>query len=209
MAEMTTAADLQIAGVKSRSLLLDNLTPEQRREFEASGTFMVEVGGERYEIRHDITERASDHAKFCAFVPGLPVYDQMLARKLYLERDPEAFFKAANLFPHSGGITNLYGYRSLAEQQFWIALTRSFSRRGMDARLIEMRVETVPHAPQFAITISYARRWNANHHINMEHFYIDNLATVLESLAGYFADGIYRAVERETGALVEPVEARR
>ena len=183
---------------KSRSLLLENLTPEQRREFEAREAFTVEVKDERYEIRPDITERHRDHSKFCAIIPNLPVYDQMLARKLYLESDPEAFFKAANLFLPEGRL-RLGCYRidqGLAEQHFRVALMRAFSERGMDARLLEIRIVQDFYQHAYEITVRYAAQWGFNCLLDKEHWYTDNLAAVLDSTVSYLADGIWQASER-------------
>lgn len=184
---------------KSRELLNANLTPEQRREFAVKDCFTVEVKDETYELRPDITERLSDHAKFCAVIPGLPVYDQMLARKLYLERDPEAFFKAANLFQFDGR-RRFSGYRidvGLAEQLFKIALMRRFSERGMDARLVEIRMEQCLNILAYEITVIYAGKWAISHSFDREHFYVDNLASILEAEAGYFADKTWQTSERD------------
>lgn len=84
--------------LKSRQLLIDNLTPGQRHEFEIAGKFTVKTKGGDCEVKPGTTERLHDKKHFCATIPGLPVYDQMLARKLYLEQDPESFFKMANQF---------------------------------------------------------------------------------------------------------------
>src|SRR3990167_11414180 len=187
---------------KSRALLVANLTPEQRHEFEAKESFTVKVKDEAYEVRPDITERLGDHARFCAVIPGLPVYDQMLARKLYLERDPEAFFKAANLFSPRNRLRDR-AYRidpAFAEQAFRVAVMHAFRQRGMDATLIEITIERRSMDHAYSISLTYARRWYVDRVFDIEHFYNENLEAVLESLANILADKILQVRDRDLRA---------
>lgn len=87
--------------LKSRKLLCENLSPEQLKEFEASETFTVVAKGTstRYLIRpirsFNVTEVDNERA-YCGTFPDVPIYDQMLAQKLYIENDPDTFFSQAN-----------------------------------------------------------------------------------------------------------------
>lgn len=188
---------------KSRKLLLENLTLEQRGEFERDGTFKVDVDGETYELRPDITERLSDKARFCAVVPGLPVYDQMLARKLHLERDPESFFKVANNLtaPRQADWTRQRAQvgrppqsRELYEY-FQIAMMHAFRERGMDARLLEVVVADVDFRHSVEVRVRYAECYQALSMVDCRHLQFDNLAEIVRQQAGLVASRINEMVE--------------
>lgn len=111
--------------LKSRALLIENLTEDQRKQFAATESFTVVVNNEEYELKKDITIRKRDGARLCAVVPdNLPAYDQMLARKLALENDPESFFTVANNLSAAP-------YRRFSERRI-DGLTRIFLDRARD-----------------------------------------------------------------------------
>ena len=178
---------------KSRALLNANLTPEQRRELSIKDCFTVEAKGEIYEVRADITERLRDHARFCAVIPGLPVYDQMLARKLYLEHDPEGFFKAATTFEAGQRRRDL----GLTWHYFRAVLIREFSARGMDPRLIEIRWIPMLNRAALELSAIYAGRHKAQRILDLEQLYVDDLAAVIDAEAQYLAVYISRLVDLE------------
>lgn len=182
---------------KSHALLMANLTPEQRREFEAAEAFRVKIKDETYELRPDITERLSDHARFCAIIPGLPVYDQMLARKLYLEHDPEAFFRAANHFkPCTRPSFNRIDPSSVW-RYFRVALMRESSQHGMDPRLVEVRWAPPLNTNTYELCAIYAGRYNMRRVLDAGHLYSDNLAAVIDTEAQHIAGYISRMVDLE------------
>ena len=74
---------------------------------------------------------------------------------------------------------------------------RKFSERGMDPRLIEIRMERVLYNLTYEITVIYAGKWHASHLLDREHLYADNLASILEIEAGYLADKIWHGSERD------------
>lgn len=86
---------------KSRKLLKENLTKEQNEEFDHKGYFTVRVKGTGRELR--IYQEPSFNVvdpnvgtKYCGRFIGVPIWDQMLAQKLYLENFPDDFFAVAN-----------------------------------------------------------------------------------------------------------------
>jgi hypothetical protein len=94
----------QAAEFRARELLVANLTPEQRAEFEAGGSFVV-VGsktGKTYRIRKGwennvrSPEEDGTDTVYCIH-PGIrvPEHDNMLTQKLLLELNEEAFLKEA------------------------------------------------------------------------------------------------------------------
>jgi hypothetical protein len=97
----------QAAVAKARVLLERALTPEQRRDLFARRCFYVKGKRFTYRIREghaanvdalDATGRVI--SRFCAHPLGqLPVYDVMLAQKLWLETDENMFLKKATPYP--------------------------------------------------------------------------------------------------------------
>ncbi len=95
------------AVARARALLERALSSEQRRDLFARGYFYVK--GERftYRIREghsgnvdalDASERVI--SRFCAHPRGhVPVYDVMLAQKLWIETDENMFLKKAAPYP--------------------------------------------------------------------------------------------------------------
>jgi hypothetical protein len=94
--------------LKARELLLEQLTPEQRASFEQHDWFLVRgQSGRRYRIRDDghvvanIDVLAPDQQvlhRLCGHLadPVVPLADHLLAQKLMLEADEEAFLRLAN-----------------------------------------------------------------------------------------------------------------
>lgn len=97
----------QAAVAKARVLLEKALTPEQRRDLFARGCFYVKGKRFTYRIRegHAANVDALDAngraiSRFCAHPVGrLPVYDVMLAQKLWIETDENMFLKKATPYP--------------------------------------------------------------------------------------------------------------
>lgn len=91
------------AVARSRALLERTLTPEQSRDLLVRGYFHVQGKRFGYRIRegHSGNVDALDAAgrvvsRFCAYPLGrVPVYDVMLAQKLWLETDENMFLKKA------------------------------------------------------------------------------------------------------------------
>ena len=88
---------------RSRELLIENLSPMQREEFLATGEFVVFCGQKKermYEIKTGVSNNVSLNGRtFCAYPPGVPVYDVMLAQKIALETDEAGFLLTANTHP--------------------------------------------------------------------------------------------------------------
>jgi hypothetical protein len=89
------------AEVRARQLLVRLLTPEQRKDFELHGYFAIQVArrGKFWILPSSIFNvlHAETGACYCATPRGdVPLSDLMLAQKLLLENDPEAFFAVAN-----------------------------------------------------------------------------------------------------------------
>jgi hypothetical protein len=97
----------QAAIAKARTLLERALTPEQRRDLLARSYFYVKGKRFTYRIRegHAANVDALDSmgrviSRFCAHPLGrVPVYDVMLAQKLWLETDENMFLKKASAYP--------------------------------------------------------------------------------------------------------------
>ena len=97
----------QAAEAKARVLLERALTPAQRRDLFARRCFYVKGKRFTYRIRegHSGNVDQLDSAglvigRFCALPVGrLPVYDVMLAQKLWIETDESMFLRKAALYP--------------------------------------------------------------------------------------------------------------
>lgn len=99
---------IEHARVRARELLLEHLTPEQRRMFESNGWFIVEGGKskKRYKIHTNqvagnidvlkedskVIERICCHCDY-----SIPYHDQHLAQKLMLEHAEDDFLRIANV----------------------------------------------------------------------------------------------------------------
>jgi len=97
----------QAALARARVLLEGALNPEQRRDLLARGYFYVKGKRFTYRIRegHSGNVDALDSRgrlidRFCAHPLGrVPVYDVMLAQKLWIETDENMFLKEAAPYP--------------------------------------------------------------------------------------------------------------
>jgi hypothetical protein len=95
------------AVAKARVLLERALTPEQRRDLFARGYFYVKGKRFTYRIREGysgnvdaLDSRGSVINRFCAHPLGrVPVYDVMLAQKLWIETDENMFLRKAAPYP--------------------------------------------------------------------------------------------------------------
>lgn len=89
---------------RARKLLVSCLTPEQKREFEHEKTITVRgESGLKYKIRKGevynilVLPRPGEEPIFlCGGPENVPIYDFMLAQKLWLENDEEGFLRVAN-----------------------------------------------------------------------------------------------------------------
>ncbi len=89
-------------------LLLENLSPQQRKQYERAGYFEVFGGhtGNRYRIRQGaqtnielLDKKGTPIGELCFMPEGeLPVGDVMLAQKIALELFEQDALKVANLF---------------------------------------------------------------------------------------------------------------
>jgi hypothetical protein len=97
----------EAAVAKARDLLERALTPEQRRDLFAKGYFYVKGKRFNYRIREGhsgnvdaLDSRGCVISRFCAHPLGrVPVYDVMLAQKLWIETDESMFLKKAAPYP--------------------------------------------------------------------------------------------------------------
>jgi hypothetical protein len=97
----------QAAQAKARMLLEKALTSQQRRDLFAKRCFYVKGKKYSYRIRegHSGNVDQLDSAglvicRFCAVPLGrVPVYDVMLAQKLWIETDENMFLKKAAPYP--------------------------------------------------------------------------------------------------------------
>ncbi|HXD39246.1 MAG TPA: hypothetical protein VN649_01700 [Ramlibacter sp.] len=97
----------QAALARSRVLLERALTPEQRRDLFARGYFYVKGRRFNYRIREGhsgnvdaLDSRGCVIDRFCAHPLGrVPVYDVMLAQKLWIETDEAMFLRKAAPYP--------------------------------------------------------------------------------------------------------------
>lgn len=101
----------KVAQQRANDLLLAHLTPEQQKTFLDKGWFVIE-GGEsktKYRIRSDtrlvanidVFDKAGEKVvhRLCAHPPvsACPLGDHLLAQKMILEIDEEAFLRVANV----------------------------------------------------------------------------------------------------------------
>ena len=97
----------QAAEAKARVLLERALTPQQRRDLYARRYFYVKGRRFTYRIRegHSGNVDALDSSgrvisRYCAHPLGrVPVYDMMLAQKLWIETDEKMFLDKAAPYP--------------------------------------------------------------------------------------------------------------
>lgn len=90
------------ARTKAMGLLMSTLTRGQQRSLRESMYFDMNVNGRTYRIRlgtHGnvrLIEGGREVRSFCAQPDGVPIEDAMLAQKLMLEADEQAFLRVAN-----------------------------------------------------------------------------------------------------------------
>lgn len=95
------------AGHRARELLLSVLNGGQKKAYEKDKKFpVVGSNGKRYLLGDHVTAELSDAgkvvARFCIHTKRsweIPQVDQILARKLLLEADEDAFLRIANRSP--------------------------------------------------------------------------------------------------------------
>jgi hypothetical protein len=96
------------ASDRAKRLLMDNLSPDQRRDFQATGEFIVRTKTTAYKITStynfnviQLNKKGEPFAALCVrpAVDDIPLYDQLLAQKLMLETDERGFLAAANKEP--------------------------------------------------------------------------------------------------------------
>ena len=102
------AAHVATAQSRALDLLIKHLTPEQRETFQKNKWFIVEGGktGRRYRIRDkgtvvaniDVLEGNCIAHRLCGHCAAheIPLADNLLAQKLMIEADEEAFLRIAN-----------------------------------------------------------------------------------------------------------------
>jgi hypothetical protein len=94
----------EAAEARAEKLLLENLSLKQRAEYEQHKHFVIERGDRRYRVRRgrtgnvDVIDKDGRVShRLCAHpAPSIPDPDTMLAQKLMLEHDDEAFLRVAN-----------------------------------------------------------------------------------------------------------------
>src|SRR5881397_1708433 len=87
-----------LAERKARALLMQKLTPTQRQMFEKHGHFFVKgETGSTYKIGpNHAVERVNPRQRYCVYVnDNLPLCDQLLGFKLYIESNEAEFLKKA------------------------------------------------------------------------------------------------------------------
>lgn len=101
--EYAATPGLNLAQDRARELLLSHLNEEQRSHYNEHRWFMV-LGSRtlrryRIEIHHLVANvrRIDDGARLCAHCnDNLPIFDHLLAQKLMIESDEDAFLAIAN-----------------------------------------------------------------------------------------------------------------
>lgn len=104
--QIGTEIGKRAAKARARRLLVEALSAEQQASYEKNGYFIVEVGGTKYRIDQGThgNVKQLDHAgrpiySYCIQPANVPDEDAMLAQKLMLETDEEAFKRIANRSP--------------------------------------------------------------------------------------------------------------
>jgi hypothetical protein len=95
----------EAADKKSRELFRKTAGDEAYQTLESGKPLpLTGSNGTQYTLHKRASfciERVSDGAKFCAVVPGVPLFDHLLGIKLIVERDEDAFLKTANVVHHN------------------------------------------------------------------------------------------------------------
>lgn len=96
------------ANARAERLLLSCLSTEQERTYKQGRYFYVDVGDRRYRVERRaganvklLDARGRIAGEYCARPTDVPVEGAMLAQKLWLETNEEAFKKVANFRAHA------------------------------------------------------------------------------------------------------------
>ncbi len=179
---------------KSEELLLANLTTEQARDYKNHGSFIVKVKGEDYEIKSDIVVKKSDGIRYCAVVPDAPSGDQYLARKLFLENDPDEFFRVANKF--WGSADERIRVRSLAPdatEQIIGYLRHELEGMGFRRDALEIRISALDYAHVYEINASYCGAYRA-FRFDADHFLHNDPLNAIRHIVEDFREHLTRDV---------------
>jgi hypothetical protein len=120
---MRAQRDKRLADRRSKALLHQLLTREQRWSLRGRGSFLVTAqDGRTYEVTKAHGVRlivdGRPHTSYCIHPAGdLPVYDVMVAQKLLLEADVGHFLAVANA-------RDLTDWRAQAMEQLAVAIHR-------------------------------------------------------------------------------------
>ncbi len=115
IARAARAVERVAAEAKAKKILSEHLSKEQVHELEHKGYFHVVVGKGDRKRRYRVERKAQHNVylldregkverEFCTILPECPLEDQLLVQKLYLETDEKAFYEAANVWDHRGGL---------------------------------------------------------------------------------------------------------
>lgn len=87
---------------RARALLYSALTPDQQRSLAQRNYFDLNINGKTYRIKQGthgnvrLVQGGVETMLYCAQPPNVPAEDAMLAQKLMLECDEQAFLRVAN-----------------------------------------------------------------------------------------------------------------
>lgn len=96
------------AMARARELLLEHLTPQQRKTFEENGWFIVRGGQSKKQYRistqgyagnvSELHDSGHAAARYCAHAPAnaIPLHDHFIAQKYMLEFAEDDFLRVAN-----------------------------------------------------------------------------------------------------------------
>lgn len=92
----------RVARARAKALLFRSLTRDQQQSLEDRKYFDMNVGGKTYRIHQGthgnvrLVQAGQETMLYCAQPNNVPVEDAMLAQKLMLETDEQAFLRVAN-----------------------------------------------------------------------------------------------------------------
>lgn len=180
---------------KSKNLLIENLTEPQRAEFLRDGEFTVDSNGEKYTLKENITVKA-DGTRLCAIAPGLPTYDQMLARKLALENAPELFHSVAIRVRGTPGLGQTANLRNQVMIDFIRAV---FEHRGFRADRVQVNVDRDAQSEyRIVITVRYGHH-GASTRVDEGHLAYGNYADAIRPAVEDMAHGLQHQILLEAG----------
>ena len=92
---------------KALALLKKSLTKEQLKRFKQDECIPIDTAkGNKYLIEKknninilELTKDNKPKRRLCTVLPQCPIYDNMLAQKLFLESSEDDFLKIANVYP--------------------------------------------------------------------------------------------------------------